>query len=89
MVNWKYSSEEHEELVYPEKDGELMRKLLVEGGYTDTVVEENEEDIENVVNKYIENKQSPLERFHFHYSGKIAFICHYESTVSIFRSWYL
>ena len=75
MVNWKYSSEEHEDLVYPEKDGELMRKLLVEGGYTDTVVEENEEDIENVVNNYIENKQSPLERFHFHYSGTNAFIC--------------
>ena len=75
MVNWKYSSDEHEDLVYPEKDGELMRKLLVEGGYTDTVVEENEEDIENVVNKYIENKQSPLERFHFHYSGTNAFIC--------------
>ena len=89
MVNWKYSSEEHEDLVYPEKDGELMKKLLMEGGYTDSVVVENEEDIENVVNKYIEKKQSPLERFHFHYSGKIAFICHYESTVGIFRSWYL
>ena len=89
MVNWKYSSEEHEDLAYPEKDGELMRKLLVEGGYTDTVVEENEEDIENVVNKYIENKQSPLERFHFHYSGKMHLFVQYGSTASIFRSWYL
>ena len=70
VVNWKYSTAELNDLEYPEKDGELMKNLLVEGGYTDTVVVENEEDIAKIVKDFIENQQSPLERFHFHYSGK-------------------
>jgi hypothetical protein len=70
VVNWKYSSADHNDLEYPEKDGELMKNLLVEGGYTNTVVVENKEDIAKVVKDFIENQQSPLDRFHFHYSGK-------------------
>jgi hypothetical protein len=69
VVNWEYSSNDHNDLVYPEKDGELMEKLLKEGGYINTVLIENEEDIEKVVKDFIEKQQTPLERFHFHYSG--------------------
>ena len=70
VVNWKYSSADHNDLEYPEKDGELMKNLLVEGGYTDTVVVGNKEDIAKVVKDFIENHQSPLEMSHFHYSGE-------------------
>ena len=69
VVNWKYSSVEYTDLMYPEKDGELMKNLLVEGGYTNTLVIENEEDIRKIVKDLIQNQESPFERFHFHYSG--------------------
>ena len=69
FVNWKYSSNDYNDLVYPEKDGELMEKLLKEGG-TNTVLVENEEDIQKVVKDFIAKQETPLERFHFHFSGK-------------------
>ena len=69
IVNWKYSSNDYNDLVYPEKDGELMEKLLNEGGYNNIVLIENEEDIKQVVKDFIEKQKTPLERFHFHYSG--------------------
>ena len=74
VVNWKYSALEYNDLEYPERDGELMEALLNEGGYNSTVVLENEEDIETVVKNFVENQDEPLERFHFHYSGKIKVI---------------
>jgi aminopeptidase C len=71
VVNWKYSTVDHNDLKYLEKDGELMKNLLVEGGYTNTVVVDNKEDIAKVVKDFIEISNHPLtERFHFHYSGK-------------------
>ena len=69
VVNWKYSSNDHADLVYPEKDGELMETLLKEGGYQNTVLVQNEEDIKRVVKHFVEKQENPLERFHFHYSG--------------------
>ena len=69
IANSKYTCDEHDDLEYPEKDGELMKNLLTDGGYTNTVVEENEEDIASIVKSYVKNQQKTLERFHFHYSG--------------------
>ena len=71
VVNWKYTSNDYNDLVYPEKDGELMEKLLKEGGYNNIVLIENEEDIKQVVKDFIAKQETPLERFHFHYSGKV------------------
>ena len=68
-VNWKYSSTDHNDLVYPEKDGEVMEKLLKDGGYEKTVVVENQEDIRKVVQDFVRTHDRPQERFHFHYSG--------------------
>eukprot|EP00092_Neocalanus_flemingeri_P007908 GFUD01008534.1.p1 GENE.GFUD01008534.1~~GFUD01008534.1.p1 ORF type:complete len:835 (+),score=179.70 GFUD01008534.1:45-2549(+) len=69
IVNWKYISKEHKDLANPEKDGELMEKLLKDGGYQNPVLVQNEEDMESVVKDFIEKQKEPLERFHFHYSG--------------------
>ena len=69
VVNWKYSSNDHNDLVYPEKDGELMEELLKEGGYDNSAVIENEEDIAKVVKDFVGKQVKPMERFHFHYSG--------------------
>ena len=71
VVNWKYTSTDNNDLEYPERDGELMETLLTEGGYNNTVLCENEEDIEKVVKEFVEKQEMPLERFHFHYSGKL------------------
>jgi hypothetical protein len=48
IVNWKYSGEDYNDLEYPQKDGELMEKLLKEGGYENIVLVQNEEDIEKM-----------------------------------------
>ena len=68
-VNWRYSSTDHNDLVYPERDGELMKKLLDDGGYENIVLVQNEGDIATVVKEFVRNHKKPLERFHFHYSG--------------------
>ena len=68
-VNWKYSSPDHSDLVYPETDGELMEKLLSDGGYENIVLVQNKEDIAEVVKEYARHHKKQLDRFHFHYSG--------------------
>ena len=73
IVNWKYSGEDYNDLEYPQKDGELMEKLLKEGGYENIVLVQNEEDIEKNVKNLIEKQERSLERFHFHFSGKRKF----------------
>ena len=69
IVNWKYSSKDHDDLGTPEKDGQLMEKLLNEGGYNTTKLVQNEEDIQKVVKDFLKKQEKQLERFHFHYSG--------------------
>ena len=46
IVNWKYSSPDYGNLIYPEKDGCLMNSLLIDSGYHKVEVVENEPDIE-------------------------------------------
>jgi hypothetical protein len=72
IVNWKYPSSEYNDLDNPEKDGELMEKLLREGGYQHIKLLQNEEDIEKVVKDIIENEkqENSIDRFHFHFSGR-------------------
>ena len=69
-VNWRYSSPAHNDLVYPETDGELMEKLLDDGGYENIVLLENQEDFAAVVKELVSKHKRPLKRFHFHYSGR-------------------
>ena len=68
-VNWVYSSKYYNRPLGCEKDGMLMEKLLTDGGYENTVVVENAEDIRKVVKDFVSTREMPLERFHFHYSG--------------------
>ena len=71
IVNYEYSTAEYNDLDNPKKDGELVTKLLEDGGYQHITLLENEEDIENVIKELIETQEETkhLERFHFHYSG--------------------
>ena len=69
IANWKYCAGGYDDLVDPHKDGEMMKKLLEEGGYQNIEQFHNEEDIESIVKTVIEKQEAPLDRFHFHYSG--------------------
>ena len=69
IANWKYCAGGYDDLVDPHKDGEMMQKLLEEGGYQNIEQFHNEEDIESIVKNAIEKQEAPLNRFHFHYSG--------------------
>ena len=69
IANWKYCACACD-LVDPHKVGEMMQKLLEEGGYQKIEQFHNEEDIESIVKTIIEKQAAPLERFHFHYSGQ-------------------
>ena len=73
IVNWSYNSQDLNNLLYPEKDGELMVRMLRDGGY-DTLVLTNEENIRDKVREYIDRQTEPVERFHLHYSGKKNFL---------------
>ena len=68
IVNWNYASKDLNNLIYPERDGDLMERMLTDGGYQ-TLVVRNEEDIREKVMEYIEKQTDRMERFHFHYSG--------------------
>lgn len=72
IVNWDYSTPEYNDLDNPKRDGELLTNLLKDGGYQQVALLQNEVDIENVIKELIEtqDENTPLERFHFHYSGK-------------------
>ena len=69
IVNWNYNCQDLNNLVYPEKDGKLMERMLRDGGY-ETLVLTNEENIRDKVREYINRQTEPIQRFHFHYSGK-------------------
>ena len=69
VANWKYSTKGYDDLQDPQNDGELMENLLRAGQYENIVHVQNEEDIERVVKSFVEKQKSPLDRFHFHYSG--------------------
>ena len=69
IVNWSYNCQDLNNLLYPEKDGELMERMLRDGGY-DTLVLTNEENIRDKVREYINRQTEPVERFHLHYSGE-------------------
>ena len=68
IVNWDYTSWDLNNLIYPQRDGDLMEKMLTDGGYQ-TLVVKNEEDIREKVMEYIDKQTEHVERFHFHYSG--------------------
>ena len=44
IANWKYCAGGYDDLVDPQKDGEMMKKLLEEGGYQYIELFHNEED---------------------------------------------
>ena len=69
IVNWNYNCQDLNNLLYPEKDGQLMERMLRDGGY-DTLVLTNEENIRDKVREYIDRQTESVERFHLHYSGK-------------------
>ena len=69
IVNWNYTSQEFNNLIYPEKDGELMEGMLRDGGY-ETLVVQNEENIREMARDYTDKLTEHVQRFHFHYSGK-------------------
>ena len=69
IVNWNYNCQDLNNLVYPEKDGKLMERMLRDGGY-ETLVLTNEDNIRDKVREYINRQTEPFQRFHFHYSGK-------------------
>ena len=72
IVNWDYTSREFEELLYPEQDGETMEKTFETAGYKNIKVMQNISDIESCVARYkAEHQLLEMERFHFHFSGKI------------------
>ena len=75
IVNWEYSTPDFDNLEFPERDGELVKKLLNDGGYQQTELLQNEEHIEDVVKRFVkkQNEETSLERFHFHYSGNLIF----------------
>ena len=68
IVNWNYNCQDLNGLLYPQKDGQLMERMLRDGGY-ETLVLTNEENIRDKVREYINRQTEPIERFHFHYSG--------------------
>ena len=72
IVNWKYSaaSPGYLDLSNAEKDGEIMGKILKEGGYESITLIENAADVETEVKAIIDNQETPIERFHLHFSGK-------------------
>ena len=69
VANWEYSTKGYHDLQDPQNDGELMENLLTEGQYENIVHLQNEEDIERVVKSFVEKQKTPIDRFHFHYSG--------------------
>ena len=38
IVNWNYNCQDLNNLVYPEKDGQLMERMLRDGGYETLVL---------------------------------------------------
>ena len=81
IVNWTYTCPDYNNLLYPEKDGELMQKMLGDGGY-ETIVIQNEENIREKVKEYIDRQTEHVERFHFHFSGKKGLIIFYFQQVN-------
>ena len=72
VVNWEYNGKNFDELNYPQQDGKDMYKILKSSGYRNIKVAENVEDIDDCVEKFVEENQlQEMERFHFHYSGNI------------------
>ena len=69
VANWKYSSDDYSNLVDPPNDEKQMHKLLEEGGYSNIIHLQNEENIEQEIKKIVEKQKGSLKRFHFHYSG--------------------
>ena len=73
IVNWDYVGNQFDELMYPEQDGEVMEKTLDTAGFKHVKVVQNISDIESCVRRYkAENQLEEIERFHFHYSGRVA-----------------